>query len=88
MPLYNATDRPQDIWLLRKSNGESGRRRHVHQLTVASWYADVAIVGQFLHAPIDPKKLAKLARLSATTPPLHVVEGFIVSLTEASEGKH
>ncbi|GJE94647.1 DNA repair helicase [Phanerochaete sordida] len=33
----------------------------------------------------DPKKLAKLARLGAATPPLHVVENFIVALTAASD---
>lgn len=35
---------------------------------------------------IDPKKLAKLARLSATTPPLLMVENFIVALTAANDG--
>ncbi|PSR71706.1 hypothetical protein PHLCEN_2v12410 [Hermanssonia centrifuga] len=33
----------------------------------------------------DPKKLAKLALLSATTPPLHVVENFIIALTAAND---
>lgn len=36
----------------------------------------------------DPKKLAKLARLAATTPPLHAVENFIVALTAANDGEY
>lgn len=36
---------------------------------------------------LDPKRLAKLARLATTTPPLHVVENFIVALTAANDGK-
>lgn len=37
-------------------------------------------------ARLDLKKLAKLARMAATTPPLHIVENFIVSLIEANDG--
>lgn len=33
----------------------------------------------------DPKRLAKLAKMNAATPPLHVVENFIVALTAASD---
>lgn len=33
----------------------------------------------------DPKKVAKLARLTATTPPLHAIENFIVALTAAND---
>ncbi|KAI0077191.1 DNA repair helicase [Panus rudis PR-1116 ss-1] len=33
----------------------------------------------------DPVKLSKLSRLSNTTPPLHLVESFIVALTAASD---
>ncbi|TCD66273.1 hypothetical protein EIP91_001602 [Steccherinum ochraceum] len=33
----------------------------------------------------DPVKLAKLARLSSSTPPLHTVESFILSLTTISD---
>ena len=34
----------------------------------------------------DTVKLAKLARLANTTPPLHAVESFIVALTASSDG--
>lgn len=36
---------------------------------------------------IDTVKLAKLARLANTTPPLHSVESFIVALTASSDGE-
>ena len=35
----------------------------------------------------DTVKLAKLARLANTTPPLHAVESFIVALTASSDGQ-
>lgn len=50
----------------------------------------MGVVGPQLNSidEADPKKLAKLSRLSATTPPLHVVEDFIVSLTAANDGTY
>lgn len=34
----------------------------------------------------DTAKLAKLARLASTTPPLHAVESFITALSASSDG--
>ncbi|KAJ3553369.1 hypothetical protein NM688_g3650 [Phlebia brevispora] len=74
-------NRAQDIWILHEGDGEDCRRRHV--TSPDSRLMLYLLI--YLNAVIDPKKRAKLARISAMTPPLHVVESFIIALTAASD---
>ena len=56
------------------------------QVKVRNYTKTQPIPGIQIISLTDPQKLAKLSRMSATTPPLHIVENFIVSLTSANDG--
>ncbi len=78
-------DSAQDLWVLLKGDGKGSRTRHAFFVPL---FVDKIISNQpHWLCDVDPKKLAKLARLSATTPPLHVVENFIIALTAANDGE-
>ena len=74
-------DRAKDLWILGEGAGEGCGTRCV-------WGIRMCLRTKLTVFGVDTIKLAKLARLANTTPPLHAVESFIVALTASSDGEY
>ncbi|KAH9949242.1 DNA repair helicase [Amylocystis lapponica] len=58
---------------------------YLHSSKIARKVSGYSVKAMERAAGQDPVKLAKLARMGGTTPPLHVVESFITALTSAND---